>query len=152
VPHQVREIIVRIEQLPDGLWRLTQPRVPGWAAAARNPVEVANALRRGFTEAQIAAHSDWRGHAYDANVPINRRWRRKRPSVNPNRRDVHDPREWRLGPDGRWISPRNNLYPEDTQAVQRVMSARRRMGLPERPDPVEPDEGAGTMSAGRGET
>ena len=99
-----------------------------------HPVEVVAGIRRGFTEAQIAAHSEWRGHAYDASVLTYRRRRAKRRLPSPTRSDVHDPRDWRYGPDGRWISPAGNLYPEDTEAVQRVMSARQRMGLPPRPE------------------
>lgn len=145
VPHQVREIVVRVEQLTDGRWRLTQPRVPGWVQAARSAPELAAALRRGFTEAQIAAHSTWRGHIYDADAPTQRRIRAPRSAPNKYRRDVHDPRAWRRVPDGRWISPKNHLYPEDTQAVQRVIAARRRLGLPPHPDPVTASAGPMTV-------
>jgi hypothetical protein len=134
VPHQVREIVVKVEQLPDGRWRLTQPRVAGWGAAARTPGEVVAALRRGFTEAQVAAYSDWRGHVYDAEMPVHRR---TRPAARTRRRcDVYHPTEWRLAEDGVWVSPRGHRYPESRQAVQNVMAARRSMGLPARPDPV----------------
>lgn len=134
VPHQVREITVRIEQLPDGRWRLTQPRVAGWAAAARTPGEVAAALRQGFTEAQVAAYSDWRGHVYDAAIPT---YRRSRPAGRTRRRrDVYAATEWRLHEDGRWISPKGHKYPEQTQAVQNVIKERQSMGLSARPDPV----------------
>lgn len=135
--------MIRVEQLPEGRWRLTQPRVPGWAAAVRTPVELAAALRRGFREAQVAAHSDWRGHAYDGDLPTHRRVRSRRSAPNKHRRDIHDPAAWRMCPDGRWVSPGNHLYPEDTQAVQRVMAARQRLGLPARPDPAAP----GAMTA-----
>ena len=136
VPHQVREIVVKVEQRPDGYWRLTLPWVPGWMAAARNPVEVVAGIRRGFTEAQIAAHSEWRGCDYDASVLARRRRRAKRRLPSPNRSDVHDPRAWRISPDGRWISPAGNLYPEDSQAVRSVISKRLAMGLSYRPEPV----------------
>lgn len=134
VAHQVRAITVRVEQLPDGQWLLTQSRAPGWARAVRTPADLAAAMRQGFTEAQISAHSDWRGHVYDAAVPT---YRRNRPASRTRRRcDVYAPTEWRLHEDGRWVSPRGHKYPEQTQAVQNVMAARRSMGLPARPDPV----------------
>lgn len=138
---QVRAITVRVEQLPDGRWRLAMPRVPAWAAAASNAAQLAVALRGAFREAQCAAYSDWRGHQYDAEVPMHRR-RRNRPGHPPNvdRRDVHPPNAWRLAPDGRWVSPRGLLYPEDTDVVQKVMRRRHRLGLSPRPDPVEPGE------------
>lgn len=134
---QVRTITVRVEQLPDGRWRFTQPRVGGWAAAANTPGEVAAALRRAFTEAQVAAYSDWRGTVWDGAMPS---YRRHRPTARSRRRcDVYSPTEWKLTGDGRWISPKGLKYPEERQAVQRVMAARRKMGLSSRPDPVHPE-------------
>jgi hypothetical protein len=147
VPRQVRAITVTVTQLDDGRWRLTQPRVPGWAAAASTPGELAAAMRRGFTEAQVAAHSQWRGHVYDAAVPT---YRRSRPLARSRRRcDVYDPTEWRLDPDDstKWISPKGHRYPEDRQAVQRVIAARVALGLPARPDPVQPDPQPGTVTS-----
>lgn len=144
VPRQVRAITVRVEQLDDGRWRFTQPRVAGWAAAARTPGEVAAVLRQGFTEAQVAAYSDWRGHVYDAAVPT---YRRSRPQARSKRRcDVYDPTEWRLTDNGMWISPKGHLYPEDRQAVQKVMAARQEMGLAARPDPIQPGATTGVVS------
>jgi hypothetical protein len=143
----VRSITVTVAQLDDGRWRLTQPRVPGWVAAASNPGELVAALRHGFTESQVAAHSQWRGHVYDAEVP---QYRRSRPIARSRRRcDVYSPDMWQLIDDGRWISPKGHIYPEDRQAVQRVMKARVDMGLPARPDPVQPAATITSMTARR---
>ena len=138
VAHQVNTITVKIEQLPEGRWRFTQPRAPGWVAVAHNPVQVAAALRNAFTEAQVAAHSTWRGHVYD--TPDAFEHRRHKPKSRGSRRcDVYDPREWQLRDDGLWQSPGGFKYPEHTQAVQKVMAARRAMGLSARPDPAQPE-------------
>lgn len=133
VPHQVKQITVTIEQLAGGRWRLTQPRVPGWVQAARTASELAIALRQGFTEAQVAAHSDWRMQTYDGSGPIYHRPARRGRSHRRN--DVYDCREWRRVGDT-WLSPKGHRYPEHTDAVQRVMAARRKMGLPDRPEPT----------------
>lgn len=133
VPHQVRQITVTIEQLAGGRWRLTQPRVPGWVQAARTASELAIALRQGFTEAQVAAHSDWRMHTYDGSGPIYHRPVRRARSHRRN--DVYHPTEW-IFTGSAWVSPKGHRYPESTDAVQRVMAARRKMGLPARPEPT----------------
>jgi hypothetical protein len=139
VPHQVQSITVRVDQLPDGRWRLYIPRVEGWGAIVRSPVELASALRNGFQESQLAAHADWRGHAHDANLPT---YRRHRPTARSRKRcDVYHPTMWKLDPEqpGVWISPKGLRFPEERQAVQNVMKARQALGLPARPDPVNPD-------------
>jgi len=127
---------VTVDQLGDGRWLLQQPKVPGWATAARHPGELVAALRAAFTEAQVAAYSDWREHVYDGAVPG---YRRHRPASRSRRRcDVYAPDQWKLLDDGRWMSPRGHRYPEDRQVVQRVMRARESLGLAPRPDPVHP--------------
>lgn len=137
---QVRKIPVLVEQLDGGMWRFTMPRAPGWAAVARNPVEATHALRRAFTEAQVAAYSDWRQTLYDSPEAAGPEFRRSRPKARSARRcDTYHPTEWRLDVDGRWVSPRGLRYPESRQVVQRVMAARRQMGLTARPDPVQPE-------------
>lgn len=126
------------------------PRAPGWAAAASSPGEVAASLRRAFTEAQVAAYSDWRGHVPDVSLPS---YRRTRPAARSRRRcDVYDCREWRLVDDGRWISPKGHVYPETRQVVGRVMAARKAIGLPARPDPVAPHAVVLSMTAQRVES
>jgi hypothetical protein len=141
VPRQVRHLVVRIEQLPDGRWLFSQPKVGGWSAAARNPGEVAVAIRSAFREAQVAAYSDFRHHAYDApDAPLHRR---SKPIARTGRRcDVYSPTEWKLDPErpGVWISPKNLRFPEDRQVVQRVIAARVAAGLSPRPDPINPEK------------
>lgn len=149
---QVRQVLLSVEQLDDGTWRFTSPRMPGWAAAARHAGEVTAVIRRSFTEAQTAAYSKWRGTAYDVativptEAPL---YRRSRPLARSKRRcDVYDPAAWQLTDRTRvvsgrgevplWMSPSGHLYPETTQAVTRVMAARERAGLSPRPDPVSP--------------
>lgn len=135
-PRQFRAVDLRVEQLDTGWWRFTMPRVPEWGAAARNPGEVVAAIRRSFTERQIQGYSDFRGTVYDGATTH----RRHMPSARSSRRcDVYQPTEWKLHEDGRWVSPRGHKYPEHTQAVQRVMAARRALGLPSRPDPAQPE-------------
>lgn len=135
---QIQAITVRVEQLDGGRWRFTQPRVPGWVAVGYRAPDVVGAIRRGFTEAQVAAYSDWRGHRTDYDDLG--AYRRSKPLKRSKRRcDVYDPAAWQLCDDGRWVSPKGLKFSEDRQAVQRVMAARRRMGLTPRPDPVQPD-------------
>jgi hypothetical protein len=43
-----------------------------------------------------------------------------------------------LRDDGLWQSPKGFKFREETQVVQRVMAARRGMGLAARPDPLNP--------------
>jgi hypothetical protein len=143
VPRQVRTVKVTIEQLDDGRWRYTMPSAPGWAVVAHNPVTSVQAVRSAFTEAQVVAHATWRGHVYDRGLDQlggGPEYRRHKPRSRGRRRcDVYDCREWRLTDDGRWLSPRGHKYPEHTQAVQRVVAARLRLGLAGRPDPRNPD-------------
>lgn len=139
---------VTVEQLEDGRWRFTQPKAPGWVQAAHNPAGVTAALRQAFTEAQVAAHSQWRGAVYDQ--PDAAAYKRHKPKSRGSRRcDVYSPTEWRLDPNtpGVWISPAGHRYPEDRAAVQKVMAARRSMGLASRPDPVHPEAAEDRKSA-----
>lgn len=140
VSRQVDYIDVRVQQLPDGRWRITQPRAPGWVAVANNPAGVTAALRQGFTEAQVSAYSTFRGAGYD--TPDAAAYRRHKPKSRGSRRcDVYLPTEWQLDPNDSsvWISPAGHRYPEERAAVQKVMAARRAMGLASRPDPVHPE-------------
>lgn len=162
---QVRQVVLKVEQLEDGTWRFTSPRMPGWGAAARHAGEVTAVIRRSFTEAQAAAYSQWRGTAYDVSTVVPTEapmYRRSRPRARSKRRcDVYDPAAWLLTDQSRqvqgrgdvplWMSPSGHLYPESTQAVARVMAARESVGLSPRPDPVSPG-GTVSMSAQRVES
>lgn len=137
VRRQIRRITVVVEQLEDARWRFSMPHAPGWGFAARTPGEVTAGIRQAFTEAQVAAHSQWRAHVYDA---AEASYRRSRPTARSRKRcDVYSPEMWALTDDGKWMSPRGLKYPEERQVVQRVMAARVAMGLSARPDPVNPD-------------
>jgi hypothetical protein len=138
VSRQVRRIRLDVEQIDGGRWRLTMGSAPGWSAVASNAGQLVAAVRSGFVEGQVAAYSSWRGHVYDE--PSAPEHRRHRPSARSSRRcDVYEATAWRLGHDGRWISPGGNRFPESRQVVQRVMAQRQAMGLSARPDPVAPD-------------
>lgn len=134
----MRTITVTIDQLDDGRWKFRMAKAPGWVAVAAAARDVPAALQRAFTEAQVSAYSDWRGHLYED--PDAAKHRRHRPTARSRRRcDVYEATAWRLAADGRWISPGGHMYPERTECVQRVMSQRESAGLPRRPDPVSPD-------------
>lgn len=136
IPHQVREVLLRVQQLPQGRWLFSQPRHPGWGAAARNPGEVTASIRNAFLEAQIAGHAEWRGHVPDVNSVS---YRRTSPTARGRKRcDVYGPEMWQLADDGRWVSPRGLKFPEDRNVVQKVIAARQAMGLPGRPDGTTP--------------
>ncbi len=143
---QVREIVLKVQQTHDGRWRITQPRIPEWVAVASNPAQLVVAIRGGFTEAQIAAYSDWRGTAYDGEVVTYRRRRPKRSAPKKIRKDVHPFEAWKLTGEvdmrgiPLWQSPgaKQLTFPEDTQCVRRVMDKREKAGLARRPDRPAP--------------
>lgn len=130
-PRQVRYITLQVEQ---GVLRVSQPSF-GWVGGlARTPQELARLVTAGFREAQVNAHSVWRGVGYDGKTQ-----QRRRPARRGSRTDVHDPREWRVDSDGMWIAPgngRNRRWRVDSQVVQRVKARRAAMGLPAIPGPV----------------
>ncbi len=131
-PRQVREVWLKVEQLDNGLLRFSMPKAPGWVQAARSPVEVVRVLRAAFAERQVVAYSDWRGTVYDH--PAAPQLKRSKPRSRGKRRcDVAAPDMWLLDERGYWISPKGHRYPEDREVVQRVIRARRAMGLPDRP-------------------
>lgn len=140
VPRQVRRVHLVVEQLEEGRLRVTMPAAPGWVAVGRTPVEIVQVLRRAYTEAQVVAHSKWRGHVYDH--PAEPQHRRHKPRSRGKRRcDVFSPETWALDDAGKWVSPgAGHRYPEDRQVVQRVKAARRALGLPERPGQDESRE------------
>jgi hypothetical protein len=129
VPHQVRQIMVQVEQVGPGVLRLSNPQAPGWSGMASNPQQLAAVVASAFTEAQCAAVAWWRGQQYEA--PTGERYTRPIPRRPSARRDVHDPRAWRVTPDGMWRDPgRGKLWGPDTQVVRRVRARRITLGLP----------------------
>lgn len=133
VPRQIKKITVTVEQLEGGRLRVTMPAAPGWVGVGRTPIEIVQVLRRAYTEAQVAAHSSWRGTVYDH--PAAPQHRRHKPRSRGKRRsDVFDPSGWCLDDTGKWVSPgAGHRFPENTQVVARVKAARKALGLPERP-------------------
>lgn len=127
---------LEVERLDDrgSVLRFTSPRMPGWAAVAKTPHEVARVMLQAWTEADIAAYARWRGSSYDEpdaiaagqdrtpppRAPLSaadRRAQMERPrSQLPDgkpwgkhsrmlRPDVADPADWTVLPDGRLQSP-----------------------------------------------
>lgn len=132
-----RAIMVMIEPLASGGYRLSMPYARGWAAAVRTPHELARGVQRAFTETQVAAYAHAHGKVYDldgltgqvvgdplAGRPVAREQRSRRG------RRSHSPADWQMTDSGLWKSPKGRLYGPATQVVQRVLAARERMGLP----------------------
>lgn len=143
-PRQVKSMTIRVDLVHPGMLRLSQPAIPGWVGVARTPVELARLVAAAFTEAQVAAYSLWRGDPYEGLDGT--RYRRPRPARRGHRVDVHDPREWRVAPDGRWVAPgsgRSRLWSPESQVVARVKARRVRLGLPAVPDRVTSESDMG---------
>lgn len=147
---QVKAITLRVEQPEPGVLRLSQPF--GWVGGlARTPQQLAALVASAFCEAQVNAYSQWQGHVYDGTDPASPpAYRRPRPAHRGHRVDVHDPREWRLDGDGKWIAPGSGRrWRPDSQTVQRVQARRVGMGLSPTPDPATPAEGRTGALRGR---
>jgi hypothetical protein len=131
---QVRAVTVQVTQMERGVWRVTQAMTPGWAGLARTPAELARVVEQAFAEAQIAAHARWRNTPYETvDTPPHRR--SPRPARAGHRRDVHDPRGWRITPEGKWVAPGSGrLWRPDSQAVARVRHRRMQLGLNPEPE------------------
>lgn len=147
VPHQVREVTLRVEAMPDGRFRVSMSQARGWAMVVRNQAELNRAVTQAFTEAQCAAYATWRGERYDLDdlteplpddrmAPPRARQRKPRNTAeegwgrNQRRPDVRPPEEWVKLPDGRWQSPGGRTYRADTSQVRRVIARRIQEGLP----------------------
>lgn len=145
-PHQVRTLDLRVEALPGGGLRVSTPSARGWAAVARNRVELEAAVSAAFTEAQCAAYARWRGERYDLDqltdpvpgdplAPPRRAPRRRTQAAgegwgrNQRRPDTHRPEDWTSTHDGGWMSPGGNKYAPHTQMAQRITARRRAAGL-----------------------
>lgn len=133
---QVRSITVMIDAVGPGVLRLSTPATPGWVGEARTPAELARLVASAFLETQVSAYAKWRGVPYEH--ADGTQYRRPRPSRPGHRMDVHDPRAWRLAPDGRWIDPGSGrLWRVDSQVVQRVQTRLIALGLNPVPDTVD---------------
>ncbi len=63
-----QRLMLEVERLDDrgSVLRVTSPqRMPGWAAIAKTPVELARAVHQAWTEADCAGYARWRGSSYD---------------------------------------------------------------------------------------
>lgn len=145
VPRQVRQVTVTVAQIGPGVLELSTAF--GWRAQARNRHELAHLVASVlFTEAQVAAYSRFRGREYDLKVqppdpPRDRRGRRP---------DTHDPRDWRLADDGRWIDPgKGRHWSPDSQMVQYVKRQLEALGLAPTPDRAEPPQSGTGLLGGR---
>jgi hypothetical protein len=133
---QVRAITVQVVEVRPGVLRLSTPMTPGWVGEATNAMELARLVASAFAENQVAAYAMWRGVPYEH--ADGTQYRRPRPSRPGHRVDVHDPRAWRVAPDGRWIDPGSGrLWRADSQVVQRVQTRLIALGLDPTPDTVD---------------
>lgn len=146
--HQVQSLDLRIDALPGLGLRISTPAARGWAVVVHNSEELTRAIRDAFTEAQVAAHALWRGEVYDLDgltaavdgdpmaPPRTRRSRRTpgAPGVGwkpgQQRPDTYSPADWERCEDGRWRSPSGRHFQAGNPIVQKVIAARRRLGLP----------------------
>lgn len=135
--HVPGAIMVMIEPLPTGGYRISTPHARGWAARVRTPHELAQGMQRAFTETQVAAYARAHGKVYDldsmtgqvvgdplAGKPVSRENRPRRG------RRSHSPADWQMTDNGSWKSPNGRVYGPATQVVQRVLAGRQRLGLP----------------------
>ena len=147
VAHQVRTVTVKVEQLPDGKFRLSTPAARGWAAVGRTPQELGRAVSSAFAEAQCAAYARWRGERYDLDAltepvtgdpmagprrPLRTRTSREAMGYgrNQERPDVHPIEAWERLPNGRLLAPSGLTYGPDTLVGRRVLERAKRAGIP----------------------
>lgn len=134
--HIPAAMMMMVEPLPDGGYRLSTPYARGWAACVRTPMELAQGIQRAITEVQVSAYARAHGMVYDldgltgqvvgdplaARAPARARRARKG-------RRAHSPADWQMTDNGSWKSPKGRVYGPTTQVVQRVLAARERLGL-----------------------
>jgi hypothetical protein len=134
----VQRIVLEVERRDDGRVRFTSTQMPGWAAVARTPLEIARVLTTAWTEAEIAAYARWRGTEYD----LDDRTRTGRPDPQEppprprtarGRRDVHSLEAWTPLSGGAWRSPSGQVWGSQTQLARKLTSRARAAGLPHNP-------------------
>ena len=129
-------IMMMIEPLPSGGYRLSTPHARGWAAHVRTPTQLAQGMQQAFNEVQVSAYARAHSQVYDldsltaqvggdplAGKPVTREQKPRRG------RRSHSPADWQMTDNGSWKSPKGRVYREHTQVVQRVLAARQRLGL-----------------------
>lgn len=134
--HVPTAIMMMVEPLKTGGYRLSTPHARGWAARVCTPVELAQGMLQAFTEAQVSAYARAHGKVYDLDGltsqvvgdPLAARppARERRPRKG---RRAHSPADWTMTDNGSWKSPNGRVYGPSTQVVQRVLAGRERMGL-----------------------
>lgn len=149
-PRQVREMTVRIREVEPGVLQLFTPF--GYRSGlARNPMQLAAIVASAFIENQVHAYSTWRQREYDLATEKPDRPRPRRPARRGHRVDVHDPRDWKVDDEGRWIDPGlGKRWRPDTQMVRQVMARRADLGLSPIPDQVTPGNGPGLLNGQAG--
>jgi len=146
VPHQVRAVTLRVEQLPNGKFRLSTPAARGWAYVGRTPTELYRAMSAAFVEAQCAAYARWRGERYELDAltepvagdalagprrPLRARTNRDNVGYgrNQERPDSYPVDQWERLPDGRLRSPGGLTYGPDSLMARRVLGRAERAGI-----------------------
>jgi hypothetical protein len=136
VRNQVREIVLQVEALDGGRYRV-----------ATGPADLARAMEGAFIEVQCAAYARAHGEMYDLDYltdpveadplasarPGTRRGTNLAPvgwGRNQRRPDLHDPASWTKLPDGSWRSPGGFTHRSGSQMVRRVVRRRTEAGLP----------------------
>lgn len=149
-PRQSRRVTVHIEQVAPGVMQLSTPF--GWRSPlARNPVELARLVASAFVETQVHAYSTWRQREYDLATEKPDKPKPRRPARHGHRVDVHDPRDWKVAEDGRWIDPGSGRrWKPESQMVQQIMKRRDALGLSPIPDQVSPGQGPGLLNGQTG--
>lgn len=128
---RVRSISLEVTHLPDGGYRLSTPLARGWAAVARDQVQLSQVMARAFLEVSCASYARLKGQVYDldamtTHVPgdplADLPQRRARAGRRTVRRRTYDPQEWSRMEDGRWRSPSGRAYRPDSRVVQGVLA------------------------------
>jgi hypothetical protein len=153
-----RRLVLEVERVQSPQrgqgYRLTSPRrLPGWAAVAYRPDELARAVALAEREQDVAAYARWRGSSYDTPEAMERGQRpvpprapvsaeqRRRDGERPvsqlpagapwgaHRRllrpDTADPADWTILPNGRWQAPaRGDGRPPLTYGPDTLMARR----------------------------
>lgn len=145
--HQARSVTLVVERTSTGGMLVRSPKLPGWARAARTPIQVAEAVAAAFTEAEVAAYARFRGTVYDVaevadQVPTQALTAARRHPAEPapqvvghgkaatQRPDVHPLDRWQPLEDGRWLSPDGRRFGAGTSMVASIIAKRTEAGLP----------------------
>jgi len=134
--HLPTAMLVMIEPLPSGGYRLSTPHARGWAVRVRTPIELARGMQQAFTEVQVSAYARAHSQVYDLDGmtsqvvgdPLAGRPMPREPKPRRSRRS-HSPADWQMTDNGSWRSPKGRIYGPTTQVVQKVLANRQKLGL-----------------------